>query len=169
MDPTTFKYLSAEEIKIIEKDITQMFKNTDASQRQDTQQFEPNIVRDQKKINYIDSFASKYALSASKVNLTQPDDKRIQTELQYYKKDVADNELSFSIFWKKNCSKFPQLASAVRRYFIIPASSVAAESAFSEANFIQRKERSSLSSKNLRYSLILKSVTRSSIYKDLNH
>lgn len=137
-----------------------MFKNTNASQTQDIQQFEPNIVRDQKKINSIDSFASKYALSASKVNLTQSDNKRIQTELQYYKKDVADNELSFSLFWKKNCSKLPLLASAV--------SSVAAKSAFSEANFIQRKERSSLSSKNLRYSIILKSVMRSSIYKDSN-
>ena len=50
------------------------------------------------------------------------------------------------------------LASAVRKYCIIPASSVAVESAFSEANFIQRKERSSLSSKNLRYTLVLKTT-----------
>jgi hypothetical protein len=60
------------------------------------------------------------------------------------------------------------LASAVRKYCIIPASSIAVESAFSEANFIQRKERSSLSSKNLRFTLVLKSAKRSTIYKQLN-
>ena len=113
------------------------------------------------------SFADKYGLSSAKVNLTTSDEKRIQDELHFYKKQIESNELSFSDFWKKNCSGIPLLSSAVRKYCIIPASSVAVESSFSEANFIQRKERSSLSSKNLRYSIILKSAARSNLFKDL--
>jgi hypothetical protein len=54
------------------------------------------------------------------------------------------------------------------KYCIVPSSSVAVESSFSDANFLQRKERSSLPSKNLRYSSVLKSTYKSTIIEDLN-
>jgi hypothetical protein len=47
-------------------------------------------------------------------------------------------------------------ATIVRKYCIIPSSSVPSESAFSVANFIQRKERNSLSSKCIKYSMVLR-------------
>lgn len=59
----------------------------------------------------------------------------------------------------------PAICQNVRKYCIIQASSVSVESSFSEANFIQRKERNSLSSKTLRYSITLKSAKR--IFKNL--
>ena len=98
----------------------------------------------------------------------KPIDKAIKDELNYYKKEISINKLDFSNFWKKHSTSLPLSASNVRKFCIIPASSVASESSFSEANLIQRKERSSLSSKNLSFSIVIKSAMRSSIYPNLN-
>ena len=48
------------------------------------------------------------------------------------------------------------LSSLVKKYCIISASSVPSESDFSIGNFIQRKERSSLSAEMLKYSILLR-------------
>jgi len=66
------------------------------------------------------------------------------------------NSISFSEFWRSNCHRFKILVLYVKYYSIISGSSVSDESSFSKANFLQRKERSSLSSENLRYTMILK-------------
>ena len=66
------------------------------------------------------------------------------------------NSLEFAEFWQKNSAKLPLLTAFVRRYSLIPAASVPSEAAFSIANFIQRKERSVMSSKMLRISMIMK-------------
>ena len=78
----------------------------------------------------------------------------IKEEIGSYSSSKKD--LDFSSFWLAKSNELPLLASFVRKYCAIPASSVASESAFSIANYVQRKERSSLSSKNLRYSMILR-------------
>ena len=65
-----------------------------------------------------------------------------------------------SAYWHDNEQKLPKLSSLVRKYCMIQASSVASESAFSIANYIQRKERSSLSSENLRYSIFLREMPK---------
>jgi aminopeptidase C len=72
--------------------------------------------------------------------------------------------LDLSSFWKKNCTQLPLLASLVRKYLIIPASSVSSESSFSVANFIQRKERSALSSKSFKQAIILRSAAQNEIF-----
>jgi hypothetical protein len=59
-------------------------------------------------------------------------------------------------FWRINQDLLPMLSFLVRRFCIIPASSVPSESASSVANFIQRKERSALSASQLRYSIMLR-------------
>jgi len=138
------------------------YKNT---QKND---FGPNLAKIKSNQTAAEKLASSLGLIVSQVAPIQTDDKRIQDEISFYRKEVSSNNLSFSNFWKKNSSSIPMLASAVRKYCIILASSIAVESAFSEANFIQRKERSSLSSKNLRFTLVLKSAKRSTIYKQLN-
>ena len=63
---------------------------------------------------------------------------------------------SFQDFWVKHRASFPRLVYLVHRYFIIPATSVASESAFSISGYIARKQRLSLSSKTLRHLLVLK-------------
>ena len=67
------------------------------------------------------------------------------------------NSISFGEFWRSNCNRFKFFSIVyVKYYSIILAFSVSDESSFSKANFLQRKERSSLSSENLRYTMILK-------------
>ncbi|CAF2053132.1 unnamed protein product [Rotaria magnacalcarata] len=66
------------------------------------------------------------------------------------------NEQSFASFWKKYVNLLPQLSNMARRYGSVPASSVPCESSFSIANHIVRKTRTSLTPKNLKYSLFLK-------------
>ena len=63
-------------------------------------------------------------------------------------------------YWRDYKHKLPKLSSLVRKYCMIQASSVASESAFSIANYIQRKERSSLSAENLRYSIFLREMLK---------
>ncbi|CAF1314845.1 unnamed protein product [Rotaria sordida] len=62
----------------------------------------------------------------------------------------------FETFWNQKQHMLPILTSFVRRYSIIPATSVASESAFSVAGYVQRKQRSSLSPTTLRYLMLLK-------------
>ena len=56
----------------------------------------------------------------------------------------------------ENHGKIPQLALLAKKLNIISASSVPSESQFSIAGYINRKERSSLSTANFRYSMCLK-------------
>jgi len=63
---------------------------------------------------------------------------------------------NFKQFWSTHRQSFPRLITLVYRYCLVPATSVASESAFSIAGFIARKQRSSLSSRTLRHLLVLK-------------
>jgi len=65
-------------------------------------------------------------------------------------------EENFSKYWQSYSGQLPILAVFVHHYSIIAASSVSSEAAFRIANYYQRKERSNLSSKSLRYSMILR-------------
>lgn len=79
----------------------------------------------------------------------------IQQEIGYYISSI-DKDTDFEEYWKKNQSYLPILARMVRHYCVMPISSVASESAFSIAGYIQRKQRSSLSPAALRYSMLLR-------------
>lgn len=63
---------------------------------------------------------------------------------------------NFQEFWVAHDKQLPRLASLVRRVNVIPTTSICSEALFSIGNFLQRKQRSSLSSKTLRYLLVLK-------------
>jgi len=65
-------------------------------------------------------------------------------------------EYSFATFWRKYEHCLPLLSKMARRYGSVPASSVPSESTFSVAGYTARKTRSSLSAKNLKYSIFLK-------------
>lgn len=79
----------------------------------------------------------------------------IKEELAFYLDRVHGSQ-SFQEFWCKNQTELPRLAALVRAYNIRPASSVASESLFSVAGYVQRKQRSSLASNTLRYSMVLR-------------
>jgi hypothetical protein len=65
-------------------------------------------------------------------------------------------EYSFATFWKKYECTLPLLSKMARRYGSVSASSVPSESSFSVAGYTARKNRSSLTAKNLKYSMFLK-------------
>ncbi|CAF1236355.1 unnamed protein product [Rotaria sordida] len=79
----------------------------------------------------------------------------IQQELGYYAM-TGTPKRNFQSYWNLNQDKMPILASLVRRFCLSPATSVASESSFSCDNYIQRKQRSSLSSTNLCYTMVLR-------------
>ncbi|CAF4047465.1 unnamed protein product [Rotaria magnacalcarata] len=81
----------------------------------------------------------------------------IDEEIGYYISSINTNpEMKFSRFWTENEKKLPIMSAIVRRTNIIPATSVPCESMFSIAGYVRRKERCSLSSRAIKYSLVLK-------------
>jgi hAT family C-terminal dimerisation region len=69
----------------------------------------------------------------------------VDAELSLFS-NVIKTKKNFKQFWCDHRHSFPRLVHLVYRYCIVPATSVASESAFSIAGFIVRKQRSSLSS-----------------------
>ncbi|CAF1510336.1 unnamed protein product [Didymodactylos carnosus] len=78
----------------------------------------------------------------------------LDEEISNYIK-LAKSVDNFQEFWVVNAKQLPRLANLVRRVNVIPAT----EAFFSIANFIQRKQRSSLSLQTLRYLLVLRKRT----------
>ncbi|CAF3036273.1 unnamed protein product, partial [Rotaria sp. Silwood2] len=62
----------------------------------------------------------------------------------------------YQSYWNEKKTLLPILSSFTRRYNCIPATSVASESAFSVAGYIDRKQRASLLPTTLRYLMLLK-------------
>lgn len=79
----------------------------------------------------------------------------IQQELGYYA-TTGNAKEKFESYWNLNQHKMPILASLVQRFCLSPATSVASEASFSCANYIHRKQRSSLSATNLCYTMVLR-------------
>lgn len=110
-------------------------------------------------ISELDELASMCGYEES-ISPNKKNELTIKEELAHYIYSINESENSFSEYWKQKQKIIPLLSSQVRKYCAIPASSVASESSFSIANYIQRKERSSLSSRNSRYSIILKQMSK---------
>ena len=79
----------------------------------------------------------------------------LDEEISSYIK-AAQSSNDFRQFWITHSKQLPRLSSLVRRVNVIPSTSITSEALFSVASFLHRKQRSSLSSKTLRYLLILK-------------
>ncbi|CAF4491367.1 unnamed protein product [Rotaria sp. Silwood2] len=77
----------------------------------------------------------------------------IQQEIGYYISSI-DKKTEFKYFWKTNEQILPQLANLVRIYCMMLITSVASESAFSVAGYVQRKNRSTPSPSTLRFSML---------------
>lgn len=81
----------------------------------------------------------------------------IQQEIGYYISSI-DKNTEFQEYWNKNQHHLPILSRMVKHFCIMPITSIASETAFSMAGYIQRKHRSSLSATTLRYSMLLKNL-----------
>ena len=92
-------------------------------------------------------FASSCGFTVENENFSSKKGYTLKQELAYYLTSRQDNPLDISSYWRNNSSKLPLLASWVRKYFIIQATSVASESICSIANYVGR---------NLRFSMILR-------------
>jgi hypothetical protein len=71
----------------------------------------------------------------------------ISSELVYFAEKFDEYDLS-------DFKNFPILGTLAKKYLIIPATSVASESAFSVSGYIQRKQRASLNPETLKYLII---------------
>jgi hypothetical protein len=69
---------------------------------------------------------------------------------------IPKNEFTCASFWQLHSQSMPQLAFLARKYLCISASSVPCESTFSISNYVLRKNRLALTSKNIRYTMFLK-------------
>ena len=119
-------------------------------------ELEKTEPKNSNKLGLLDKFASSCGLVVNEQKGSSKN-KTINDELNLYA--IARQGASYSDFgefWKKNQIKLPFLANAVRKYCCISATSVPSESRFSIANFVSRKERAHLSSKNLRFSMMLR-------------
>ncbi len=81
--------------------------------------------------------------------------KTIKEEIAYYINKV-DIDVSFEEFWSAHEGELPMLSMVVRSFNIRPISSVASESLFSIAAYVNRKQRCSLSPEALKYSIVLR-------------
>ena len=80
-------------------------------------------------------------------------------EVMYFNTEINKYD-NFSHFWEENTKYLPLMTSLVRKVSIIPATSVASESAFSIAGYVARKQRSSLSSSSLKYSMLVRETNQ---------
>ncbi len=154
MDPTYERFLSSSEKESVEKILSKDYAGANFHA-------ESNI-ESPKNDTKIDAFLracgsvldNERNLSSKKRSLT------IREEISKYKAAIISNKNPICEFWNLHQSSLPKLASAARKYCIIPAASVPSESRFSIANFVSRKERSNLSSKNLRLTMIAREKSK---------
>jgi hypothetical protein len=110
----------------------------------------------QKIVNPLDRFLIECGLSKTS-STTSPCYRRrsAEEELYYYNNNIQGDE-SFQEFWNRHKNELPGMIDLVKAYNMRPATSVASESLFSSANYVQRKHRSSLAPNTLKYSMLLR-------------
>ncbi len=155
LDPNTLKYLSEEQISEAEKNITKHFtgRNNTQSQRKSDEKITPCV-----EAKVLAEFATMCGLTSSKDGNSNLTIKQELTAYQFHASRNTTEKYDFQHIWHQHATGLPKLAGLVRRYNCIPATSVPCESSFSIAGYINRKERSSMSSRSLRYSMCLLSA-----------
>ena len=151
--------MSNGEIENVEKTLLKLYANSNIVVEPAIEPFEEN--------NKMDAFliACGQDVSNRQTSTSKKRPYTIKEEISKYKAAILGNNKSICEFWNKNQFSFPILASAVRKYCIIPAASIPSESRFSTANYVARKERSNLSSKNLRFTMISREKSKISNIK----
>lgn len=69
---------------------------------------------------------------------------------------IPKDEYDSATFWREYSASMPTLSILARKYLAISATSVPSESAFSVSNYVLRKNRLALTSRNVKYTMFLK-------------
>lgn len=69
---------------------------------------------------------------------------------------IPKDNYEFTSFWQAYGREMPRLSVLAKKYLSICATSVPSESAFSVSNYVLRKNRLALSSRNVQYTMFLK-------------
>ena len=81
----------------------------------------------------------------------------IAEEIALYKLCIHETKAqTFAAFWQENTKSLPILTTIVLEYSIMSGASLSSESAFSQANVIQTKQRHALSAEALQMSVFMK-------------
>ena len=153
LDPRLNKFLDSEEKDQAEKELLNKFTAKNKTNMPTTQSvFSRNDSN--KKLNVFERFALE---CGNEIDLSEKNYKSltIKDEISLYNTSIIQPK-KFRIFWQSHEKQLPLMASYAREICISTATSVPSESSFSIANYVQRKERSNLSSYNLRYSMVLR-------------
>ena len=154
MDPTTFEHLNEHELRtarqLIKADKFVIEKCPKVKDNPKTKT--PVKAKRTSEINFLAEMCN-YS-SANNKDSAEPETTNIDQEIAFYEENNQADD--FRKYWQNNCEKLPILTAFVKRYCIISATSVPSEAAFSIANYLQRKERSAMSSKMLRISMVMK-------------
>ncbi len=173
MDPFTLQELSVEEINEAESLIMSLAKNSSNAKKSTSTSTTIGLERAQQqgtlsssssvnssKLSTINQFriscrssSTDAATAPKQESKTKP--LTLKQEFSVYittSKSLKD----FKTYWDEKKALLPILSSYARRYNCIPTTSVASESAFSVAGYIDRKQRASLSTTTLRYLMLLK-------------
>ncbi|CAF1202668.1 unnamed protein product [Adineta ricciae] len=108
-----------------------------------------------KGMSIITNFLSKCGVESTNISIRSKKSLTITQELAKLS-SIPKDEYEFGSFWREHGDSLPKLASCARKYLSISSSSVASESAFSTSNYVLRKNRLALSSKNVKYTMFLK-------------
>ena len=111
-----------------------------------------------KNINPLDQFVKDFGEIEEEISISK--NNTIKDEVLNYETLCKNFKGTFSEFWTTNQKNFPKLTSLVMKISIIQASSVPSESTFSVSGYVQRKERHSLSSRNLKFTMLAREITQ---------
>jgi hypothetical protein len=129
--------------------------NTNVSAEQNLEYSSTSQVQ-HRALTPVDHFLNECGLSSISSTTTNSRHRRSpRQEIAFYVDRVKDYD-SFEKFWNRYKNDLPRMVDLVRSYNMRPATSVASEGLFSTANYVQRKQRSSLAPKTLKYSMLLR-------------
>lgn len=156
MDPNGYENLSYSEKIYVEKKLVELDRKNNVTNRvlNSSQATQPEK---NKTISLFDQL--KFDCGLQNLTKTSSQNQKtlsIKDEIKLYNSFIK-KDTNFENFWLNFHSEIPKLANLTKKYNAISASSVPSESAFSVANYIQRKQRSNLSPNSLKYSMVLKS------------
>ncbi|CAF2422607.1 unnamed protein product [Rotaria sp. Silwood2] len=157
LDPTMYKEMSENDIIDAKKIIMKLMreKANIVSMSMPVQQSKTTTNQTSKE-GAKEKFAKLCGISTTTTTSSTYDRRlSLDEELCYYVQAIADAK-QFNTFWIENDSKLPNLANIVRQICAIPATSISSETAFSLSGYLCRKQRTSLGSKSIRHSMILK-------------
>ena len=130
--------------------------NMNLSYEQNPNDISMNIPQHQQ-VDPLDRFLQKCGLDdTTPLTTTTARRRRSAKEEMAFYVDRVQGKHSFEQFWNRYKNDIPGMMDLVQSYNIRPATSVPSEGLFSVANYVQRKQRSSLAPKTLKYTMLLR-------------